>query len=112
MYKEWFDKWIETDSAKGRFNKAITKVAVHKQREVRRYPIYRSCDLNAMATVVNPGIVKATEDVYATVELHGKFTRGMMVVDWRGILEKPPNVTVIREIDTESTRPMFESMLQ
>lgn len=109
---EWFDHWIETDTKKGRFNKAVTKPAVHKQRNVNRNPIYRSCDLNAIATVIDPKIITVTKDVFATVELHGKYTRGMMVVDWRGSLGKSSNVTLVEKIDTSRARLMFEDMLK
>ncbi|XP_060573667.1 nucleoside hydrolase-like isoform X3 [Ruditapes philippinarum] len=109
---EWFDKWIQTDTSKGRFNKAACRLAVYRQREVNKNPIYRSCDLNAIATVINPKIIQETKDVFATVELHGKYTRGMMVVDWRGSLKKSPNVTLVEKIDTSLARPMFENMLK
>ncbi|XP_053397602.1 non-specific ribonucleoside hydrolase RihC-like isoform X3 [Mercenaria mercenaria] len=109
---DWFDEWIETDTLKGKFNKAVTKLAVYRQREVNKNPIYRSCDLNAIATVINPKIILETKDVFATVELHGKYTRGMMVVDWRGSLGKSPNVTLVDKIDTRLARPLFEHMLK
>lgn len=70
-----------------------------------------SYDLYAIATEIDPKVVTQTEDVYATVELHGKFTRGMMVVDWRRKLRKSSNITLIKEIDNDKTRPMFEQML-
>lgn len=112
IFQEWFDQWIETETRKGKFNKAVTKIAVHKQRNVNKNPIYRSCDLNAIATVIDPKIILETKDVFATVELHGKYTQGMMVVDWRGSLGKSPNVTLVNEIDTSRARPMFENMLK
>lgn len=100
-----------TDTPKGRFQKAIVQLAVHRQRDVAKMPIYRSCDLNAMLTVIDPTVITETEDVFATVELHGKYTRGMMVVDWRGRLGNKPNVTLVKAIDTSKARPYFESML-
>lgn len=109
---DWFDKWIETDTMKSRFNKSILKVAMHRQRVVRKLPIFRSCDLNAMVTVIDPAIVKDTTDVYVTVELNGKYTRGMMVVDWNGILGKTANVMLVNEIDTERARKWFDAMIQ
>ncbi|KAL4233060.1 hypothetical protein ACF0H5_007746 [Mactra antiquata] len=109
---EWFDQWIETDTKKGKFNKAITKSPVYRQRFVSKQSIYRSCDLNAMATVVDPSVITSTQDVFATVELNGTYTRGMMVVDWRNSLKKSPNVTLINSVNTDMTRKMFEDMIK
>lgn len=111
LFQEWFDTWIETDTQKGKFNKAIVQLAVHKQRAVRKMPIFRSCDLNAMVTVVEPSLITETQEVFATVEIHGKYTRGMMVVDWGNILEKPQNITLVNAVNTSEARPFFDKML-
>ena len=109
--QDWFDKWVETDTKKGRFNKAILQVAIHKQRAVRKMPIFRSCDLNAMVTVVDPDVVMDTTEVFATVELQGKYTKGMMVVDWNARLGRKPNVRLIRQLDTTKARVHFDKMM-
>lgn len=108
---EWYDTWTQTDSDRGQFLKAISQKAAHTQREVKKMPLFRSCDMSAMATVVDPSIVLESVDVYATVEVKGQFTRGMMVVDWLGILEKNKNVTVVKKIDTSRARKLFEDIL-
>jgi len=64
-----------------------------------------------MVAVVDKSLVLETEEVFATVELHGKYTRGMMVVDWRNTLGKQPNVTLVHALDTIKARPYFEKML-
>ena len=68
--------------------------------------------MNAMAMVVDPDVITSTQDVYATVELHGTHTRGMMVVDWRNHLGKQPNVTIINAVDTDRSRVLFENMVK
>ena len=88
------------------------QVALHKQRVVRKMPIFRSCDLNAMVTIVDPEVVTETTEVFATVELQGKYTRGMMVVDWHNRLGKNPNVKLIRQLDTTKAKVHFDSMVQ
>lgn len=102
---------METGTPKGRFNRGITKIPADRQH-IDKQPSYFSCDLNAMAVAVDPNIVTGSEDVYATVELHGTHTRGMMVIDWGGVLSKKPNVTLINSIDTGKTRMMFENMVK
>ena len=111
MLQEWFDKWTSVSTPTGKFNKAITQLVQHKQRVFRKLPVYRSCDLCAMATVVRGDIVMETQSVYATVELHGTYTRGMMVVDWREDLGKEPNVTLVKRVDTEKAGVLFDEML-
>ena len=65
-----------------------------------------------MATIVNPSLITDTEEVYATVELDGKYTRGMMVVDWGGRLERPCNLTLVKKLDTRLARELFENMVK
>ncbi|KAH3728635.1 hypothetical protein DPMN_054594 [Dreissena polymorpha] len=108
---DFYDKWVETDTPKGRFMKAIVKLPAYRQRIERKMPIYRSCDLNAMLTVVDPSLVSSTSDVYATVELAGKYTRGMMVVDWDGLIGKKANITLVNAINTKLAQPLLEDML-
>ena len=64
-----------------------------------------------MATVVEPGIITEIDHVYATVEIKGQFTRGMMVCDWRGIFNKDKNVIVIKKIDTTTVRELFDRIV-
>jgi len=65
-----------------------------------------------MWTVVDPAIVKDTIDVYATVELNGKYTRAMTIVNWNVILGKDANVMLVYEIDTEQAKKLFDAMMQ
>lgn len=108
---DWYDKWVQTDSEKGRFLNAISKKPSHAQREIRKMPIFRSCDMSAMVTVVDPKTVVESIEVYATVEVKGQLTRGMMVVDWRGMLGKDKNVTIVRRIDTLRARKLFDAVV-
>ena len=109
--QDWHDKWIQTDTDKGRFLKAISKGTVHRQRNVRRRKGFRSCDLTAVAMAIYPSLILETANVYATVEVKGQFTQGMMVVDWNGILGHKPNVAVVRRMDTEKARVLYDAML-
>ena len=64
-------------------------------------PLYNAWDQLAAAIVIDEGVVSESKNVYATVELAGKLTRGQMVVDWMGKLEKPHNVRLITDINRE-----------
>lgn len=61
---------------------------------------YSPADEYLAACMVQPAdVVMETKDVYATVELGGKFTYGQMVVDWHRFLGKDPNITIVTKID-------------
>ncbi|XP_046841470.1 uncharacterized protein C1683.06c-like [Xenia sp. Carnegie-2017] len=66
----------------------------------------------AAAVVVSPSIVISSEHVFATVELEGKYTRGQMVIDWRDVLKKRKNVSIIKEINVEFYKFIFHKTLQ
>ncbi|XP_052811196.1 inosine-uridine preferring nucleoside hydrolase-like isoform X2 [Mya arenaria] len=106
---DWFDRWIETDTPKGHFMKAFVQTPAQRERETM--PFYRSCDLNAMATVIDPEVIAQKQEVFVTVELAGNYTRGMMVVDWNGRLGKSPNIVLAAALDTQRARIHFERML-
>ena len=110
--KEWYDNWIQADTDKGRFFKEISKTPVHAEREVKKIPVFGSCDMSAMVTFVDPGTILESVDVYATVETKGEFTRGMMVVDWQGILEEDKNVIIVTRLDTARARQSFNAVVK
>lgn len=111
MTMSWYDKWAGIDTKLGRFNKEITQHSVSVLKK-RYRNAYRSCDLLAMATVVNSAVIKETVDTHATVELSGMITRGQMVVDWKGFLKKPNNVTLITKVDNDMAADMFYKMVE
>ncbi|KAK3587280.1 hypothetical protein CHS0354_034431 [Potamilus streckersoni] len=112
MSWNWFDEWISQNTPKAQFNQAISHAIVHKQRVEKKSPFYRSCDLTAMALAVDKSLAIDTESVYATVELSGTLTRGQMVVDWNGCLRKPPNVTLVKKVNVDKARQMYNQMIK
>uniref|UniRef100_A0A4W5PM58 Inosine/uridine-preferring nucleoside hydrolase domain-containing protein n=1 Tax=Hucho hucho TaxID=62062 RepID=A0A4W5PM58_9TELE len=69
------------------------------QREMTAGPGFVSCDSYAMAV-----------PVAVTVELQGTYTRGMMVLDKLGVLEKEHQVVIMRTVDLESFKGMLDSL--
>ena len=57
-------------------------------------------DAAAMTTVLHPECILESTLQYCTVELHGEFTKGMMVVDWRSHMGKKANVNIILKLDS------------
>jgi inosine-uridine nucleoside N-ribohydrolase len=81
--------------------KRIEKKPFEKIRQKPlEWPRYTPCDEFAMAVVINESaIVQESEEVYATVEVKGEYTYGMMVIDWFKILRKPSNVKIVTKVD-------------
>ena len=59
-------------------------------------PGFVTCNSYAMATAIDGGFVWVSEPVAVTVELQGTGTRGMMVLDKLGVLEKEHQVVIMR----------------
>ena len=55
----------------------------------------------AMAVMIEPEIVLESIEKFVQVELTGKFTRGMTVVDWFGASGKEPNSRIIQKVNLD-----------
>ncbi len=51
--------------------------------------------------------MKKCSNYHCTVELQGHHTRGLMVVDYPTLLNKPNNVTIVTEIDQDLLRKLL-----
>jgi purine nucleosidase len=109
--QEWYDQWTAVDSDKARFNRDIALKSANFQKFKMKLPVYTSCDLLAMATVVDGSVAMTTEDVYATVELNGQHTRGQMVVDWGHMMDQGANITIVTSVDVAKAKELFDSMV-
>ena len=108
---EFYDSYIAQDTEKSRFVKKITATSseFYRKGSVGCGTDYTCCDSLAMAVAVKPEIVKRATSVYATIEAHGKFTSGQMVIDWRGVLQKEPNVKIVDDVDIQEFKIMMMS---
>ena len=55
----------------------------------------------AVAVALEPDIVRRAEQRTVKVELAGQSTRGQTVVDWFDLTGRPPNATLVLEVDQE-----------
>lgn len=67
-------------------------------------------ELFAVAMVIDSTIVLEKVKVFATVELKGEYSRGLMVVDQRGFFNKEPNVYIVKNMDLGKTQALFASV--
>ena len=108
--KECYDQ----GSARGSFVEKITQLTrqLHLD-EVRGMPKDNiACDEHAAAIMLSPDIVLNQKNVFASVEIQGLYTRGQMVIDWRNILNKRKNVSIVTEIDFEKYKKVYENAMK
>ncbi|KAK3096700.1 hypothetical protein FSP39_002518 [Pinctada imbricata] len=109
---DWVEqKWINTDTPKGNFIRDITATIRNFYKNDMRRSLYTSCDAVAMAVAIDYSVATDTQDVYATVELAGTYTKGQMICDWRKKLGKPPNVCVVLKYHHEKVQDLLKGML-
>jgi inosine-uridine nucleoside N-ribohydrolase len=65
------------------------------------------CDQLAAAALIEPEFMAETGDYHVTVELSGKHTRGLMVVDYPNLIGQPNNVRLVKRINQD----LFEKLL-
>ncbi|XP_031573606.1 inosine-uridine preferring nucleoside hydrolase-like [Actinia tenebrosa] len=100
---EFFNNYIGLPTPKSRFLKAIsTKIADYEAGGP-----WLTCDPFAVAVALCPDIVLEDKMVHATIELSGKVTKGMMVIDWRGKLEKKHNVRLIEKVNLDRFKALL-----
>ncbi|XP_062569200.1 nucleoside hydrolase-like isoform X1 [Saccostrea cucullata] len=100
---------LDLNTRKSTFLQDITKASVKRQKADRE-PGFCSCDAQAMAVAIDSSIVLKSVDIFATVELNGNLTRGMLVADWRDKLKKSPNVTIVEKTDPNKSLSIWKSM--
>ena len=70
------------------------------------------CDAVAVSIALYRDMIKKTHEVYATVELEGQHTKGMVVIDWNSKFrteggEFKENLIIVDQIDEELYRKVF-----
>ena len=66
----------------------------------------------AMAVALDPSVAARTSPHRVNVEIAGRFTRGMTVVDALDVTGRPPNATVVWEIDVARWKSMLATALR
>ena len=72
-----------------------------EKTNIDKFKHYIMCDQLAVGAAIYPDLITRSYDVYATVELGGLHTRGALIIDYLDRSQKPPNVTIIEDMDKE-----------
>lgn len=115
---EWYDKWVNMGTVKSDFTKKIYAHSLQysrSEKEVKALvdgPGFVPCDAFAMAAVIDGSIITKVIECAVTVELCGKFTRGMMVLDIIDDLKKKNKAFVMNGCDMKKFTALMESSLK
>ncbi|XP_028396688.1 probable uridine nucleosidase 2 [Dendronephthya gigantea] len=110
---EFLAQCLDQGTTKSKFAKKITAMLHQLYLDrVRCLPTHVvQCDQFAASIIACPEIILEQENVYATVEVQGCYTRGQMVIDWRNKLKKRKNVFIVTEIDIEKYKLIYKKSL-
>ncbi|XP_034030059.1 inosine-uridine preferring nucleoside hydrolase-like [Thalassophryne amazonica] len=112
------DAWLAQDTEKAHFMK---KISAHTRKTIQsdRYqkelvggPGFNCCDAYAVAAAINDELVTEMEQVAVTVELEGKHTQGMLVLDYMEMLKKEHKVNILKKVDLEKLKKMLMDALK
>lgn len=116
---EWYEQWVNRSTKKADFIKKIyahsLQYSRYNEKEVKAVvagPGFVSCDSYAMAAAIDETTVTDFIECAVTVELSGKFARGMMVLDLIGDLKKKSKARVMTGCDMEKFVVLMESSVQ
>lgn len=110
---DWCTEWVNMNTHKSRMVRDVSEGMMRRLRDTLKLPGFSCCDLLAMATVVNPGVVLKTEAYPAWLELHGTSTRGTLIVDKRpGMKGTKPNIAFALQLDTNVLKQMYTQMVR
>ncbi|XP_028991562.1 inosine-uridine preferring nucleoside hydrolase [Betta splendens] len=115
---EFCDAWLGQDTDKARFMAKIFHYSMEAskterlQKELVAGEGFVSCDSYAMAAAIDDSFIIESEQQPVSVELAGTHTRGMMVVDTVGLLNKAHKAFIIRNVDMEKFKEMMMAALR
>ncbi|KAM4704643.1 nucleoside hydrolase-like [Rhinophrynus dorsalis] len=115
---EWYDKWVNKGTKKADFIKKIYAHSLQYSRSEKEEkgmvagPGFVSCDSYAMAAAIDESTVTDFIECAVTVEICGKFTRGMMVLDMIDDLKKKNKARVMNGCDMEKFKALMEASVK
>ncbi|OCT76354.1 hypothetical protein XELAEV_18031554mg [Xenopus laevis] len=116
---EWYDQWVKRGTKKSDFIKKIYAHSMQYSRNNEKEnkalvagPGFVSCDAYAMAAAIDESTVTSVIDCAVTVEMCGKFTRGMMVLDLIDSLKKKNKALIMNGCDLEKFKTLMEALIK
>ncbi|KAM4711376.1 nucleoside hydrolase-like [Anableps anableps] len=114
----FWDEWLSVKTEKAVFIRMISDLSMKKarsddyQKEVIAGRGFNPCDVFALAAAVDDRFITESEEVAVTVELDGKHTRGMMVLDYMEHLKKGHKAIIMKTVDLERLKKMLSDAVK
>ncbi|XP_077393485.1 nucleoside hydrolase isoform X2 [Festucalex cinctus] len=115
---EFCDAWLAQPTAKARFMARIFRHSMEAslgeraQKEFVGGSGFVSCDSYAAAAAADDALVTESDSYPVSVELTGTHTRGMMVVDTVGLLNKTHKAHIMKKVDMDKFKEMMMAALR
>ena len=97
----FFERISRHNNSRSWFVEKIISKIVGKIKENFGTNICFTADPLAMAVMIEPDIILESIEKYVRVELFGKYTRGMTVIDWFSVTGHAPNAKIIQKVDLD-----------
>lgn len=107
-----FDGWITLDTPLSRFFGDISAKLMSFVERWSGQRVLPAADPMAMAVALEPGLVTQSARHSVTVELHGRHSRGMTVVDWMQRKGGAPNANIALAVDQARFHALVEQGLR
>lgn len=105
-----FDWREEFGASEGKIMSLLNKIEkpiIARSKKVG-YKHYITADQLLAAIFINSDVLEIFEEVYATVELGGLYTRGQLVIDHLG--SNVPNITLVKSINSELYKEILSAL--
>jgi purine nucleosidase len=96
-----FTEFFAYDNPRSKFLEKVTQKTLEFLKLVLDGRMNYAADPLAMAVLMEPEIVLESEEKFVQIERFGSLSRGMTVVDWWNLSKQPPNVNIIRRVDSD-----------
>ncbi|KAG8442470.1 hypothetical protein GDO86_011312 [Hymenochirus boettgeri] len=115
---EWYDQWVNKGTKKADFIKKIYAHSLQfskgdkESKALVAGPGFVSCDSYAMAAAIDESTVTSVIECGVTVETCGKYTRGMMVLDFIDSLKLTNKARIMNGCDLEKFKVLLENTVK
>ncbi|XP_006811419.1 nucleoside hydrolase-like, partial [Saccoglossus kowalevskii] len=114
---EWYKQWQETKTQKGEFMKSICECGMkyymsERGKDETLNQGWVACDPVAMAVAIDKKIITEMQELHATVELNGTYSRGQMIVDWCNHLPGRRKSFIVTKINVEILKELMKKSIE
>ncbi|MGH0157073.1 UNVERIFIED_CONTAM: hypothetical protein FKN15_032903 [Acipenser sinensis] len=113
IHQGFCHSWMDQNTEKARFMKNILAYSMEMTKDdMTGGEGFLSCDSYAMAAAIDEEVVTEYIECAVSVELSGKLTRGMMVLDTLDLLKKKHKAFVMKTCDLEKFQCLLMAALK